>query len=252
MRRLMMLGVMLLLWGANAYGWTVLKGNLSYASLFGRVPLSDPYHVVQMLFALEAPAKDALIGGLVVFLFYALIAGRAFCAWLCPVNLVTDSAAWLRRKLGMQGGWDMSRGVRYWALGLGLVLSALLGVAAFEWVSPVSMLHRGLVFGMGLGWAAVLGIFVFDLLAVQNGFCGHVCPLGGFYSLAGRFSLIKPVYVHERCSGCNECLKVCPEGQVLGMVGRGTARVSSGECTNCGRCVEVCADGAINFGIGTK
>lgn len=39
-------------------------------------------------------------------------------------------------------------------------------------------------------------------------------------------------------------------GSARGMVGLGTARVSSGECTNCGRCVEVCADGAINFAIG--
>ncbi|MFT8144368.1 4Fe-4S binding protein, partial [Salmonella enterica subsp. enterica serovar Enteritidis] len=59
------------------------------------------------------------------------------------------------------------------------------GIAAFELVSPIGILHRGVIFGMGMGGAAVLSIFLFDLFAVKNGWCGHVCPLGGFYSLIG-------------------------------------------------------------------
>ena len=47
--------------------------------------------------------------------------------------------------------------------GLALLLSALTGVAAFEWISPISMLHRELIFGIGLGLTAVLGVFLFDL-----------------------------------------------------------------------------------------
>jgi len=45
----------------------------------------------------------------------------------------------------------LTRQTRYWVLGLGLVLSAVLGIAAFERISPISMLHRGVIFGMGAG-----------------------------------------------------------------------------------------------------
>ena len=46
------------------------------------------------------------------------------------------------------------------------------------------------------------------------------------------------------------CIEICPEPQVLPMVGKASALVKSGECTNCGRCVEVCNDNAMKFGIG--
>ena len=48
-----------------------------------------------------------------------------------------------------------------------LAVSAVAGVAAFEWVSPIAMLHRELIFGPGLGLLGVAGIFVLDLLVVK-------------------------------------------------------------------------------------
>jgi ferredoxin-type protein NapG len=37
-------------------------------------------------------------GCAIVVVFYALVGGRVFCSWVCPVNVVTDAAAWLRRR----------------------------------------------------------------------------------------------------------------------------------------------------------
>jgi len=45
-----------------------------------------------------------------------------------------------------------------------------------------------------------------------------------------------------------KCLDVCPERQVLHMVGKQSGAVLSGECINCGRCMEVCNDNAVRFG----
>ena len=109
------------------------------------------------------------------------------------------------------------------------------------------MLHRGIIYGMGLGWTAVAAVFLLDLLVVKNGFCGHICPLGGFYSIIGRYNIIKPRYIDERCTNCMKCIDMCPEKQVLHMVGKASGLVLSGECINCGKCVEVCDDDAIHF-----
>jgi len=109
--------------------------------------------------------------------------------------MVTDSANYLRRVLDIDRAHlqkqPISRVARYWILGLGLILSAIMGIAAFEFVSPISMLHRGIIFGMGFGWSAILMIFLFDLFVLKNGWCGHLCPLGAFYSLVGKFSFIR-------------------------------------------------------------
>ncbi len=104
-------------------------------------------------------AEELLTGRRIILVFYALIlGGRSWCAWVCPINMVTDLAAWLRRRLGISDLFRLSRNIRYTVLALALVLSALTGVAAFEWISPISMLHRELIFGVGLGWTAVLGV----------------------------------------------------------------------------------------------
>ena len=95
----------------------------------------------------------------------------------------------------------------------------------------------------------VLAVFLIDLLAVKNGFCGHVCPLGGFYSLISRYSLLRVRHDKDRCTVCMQCTDICPEKQVLGAVGKENAFILSGECINCGKCIEACDDDAMEFGV---
>jgi ferredoxin-type protein NapH len=251
-RRTTQIGLLFLYFSANAWGWTVLMGNLSSSVLFNLVPLSDPYAVLQMVAAGAVIATDLIIGALIITMFYLVVGGRAFCSWVCPVNLVTDAAALLRRKIGVDNfskRQPASRNIRYWTLGLSFIISIMMGVAAFEFISPISMLHRGVIFGFGFGWAAVLIIFLFDLLVLKNGWCGHICPLGGFYSLVGKNSLIRVHHNEENCTLCMKCKVVCPEQQVLYMIGKESIPVLSAECTNCARCIEVCDDDALSFSI---
>jgi ferredoxin-type protein NapH len=46
-----------------------------------------------------------------------------------------------------------------------------------------------------------------------------------------------------------KCKEVCPETQVLHMIGKKSIKVMDAECTNCGRCIEVCDDDALGFSI---
>ena len=63
---------------------------------------------------------------------------------------------------------------------------------------------------------------------------------------AAQFPYIDP----SRCIGCGACVKACPEGDVLGVVG-GTAVVVNGlRCVGHGRCEEACPVGAIQVGLG--
>ncbi len=253
LRRFVQIGILVLFFGANAWGWKILEGNLTSSLLFGKIPMSDPYAVLQMVVAGAVIASDLLIGVGVVALFYFLIGGRAFCSWVCPINMVTDSANYLRRVFDIDRAQlersPISRNSRYWILGLSLIVSAFMGIAAFEFVSPISMLHRGIVFGMGFGWAAIGMIFLFDLFVLKNGWCGHICPLGGFYSLLGKFSFIRVHHIEENCTLCMKCKVVCPEKQVLHMIGKESLPILSGECTNCARCIEVCDDDALEFSV---
>ncbi len=249
LRRMSQVSLLLLFMGGNILGWHVLSGNLSSSRFLGEIPFSDPFAIIQIFATGSLVSAEALTGALIVTVFFGLVAGRAFCSWVCPLNMVTDLAGCMREKTGVEGEGGLSRKARYWGIGITLVLSVVTGVAAFEWISPISMFHRGVIFGMGAGWTAVLAIFLFDLLIAGHGFCGHLCPLGGFYSLITRFSLIRVRHDRDKCTQCMRCREVCPEAQVLPMVGKTSSMVVSGECTNCARCIEVCDDDAMRFGI---
>jgi ferredoxin-type protein NapH len=247
-RRGVQLGVLALLWlgASRRAGWLV--GDLSASKLFGVVPLADPFAVLQILATGAGLATEALVGAAIVLAFYALVGGRSFCAWVCPVNPVTDLAASLRRRLDVRGRLRVEPHVRYWLLALSLALSAILGVAAFEWVSPIGMLHRELIHGVGFGVLGAAGIFALDLLVLRNGWCASLCPLGAFWGLVGRVAALRVRFDAARCDRCGECVRACPEPQVLrfdDMTARGF--VAPGDCLNCGRCVEVCPPAALAF-----
>ncbi|UCH79690.1 MAG: quinol dehydrogenase ferredoxin subunit NapH [Nitrospiraceae bacterium] len=249
-RRITQTAILFLFFAGNAFGWNVLRGNLSSANVLNTIPLTDPFTVLQSYSAGASLATDAIIGAIIIILFYALVGGRIYCGWVCPVNMVTDLANKLRTALKFDEKvtpWKMNRGTRYWVIALSLILSSLLSIAAFEWISPIGAMHRGIIYGFGFGWTFVLAVFLFDLFAVKNGFCGHLCPLGGFYSLISRFGFLRIGYDKDKCTMCMKCIDICPEKQVLHMVGNRSGVVMSGECINCGRCIEVCNDNAVKF-----
>jgi len=252
LRRFIQIGIMLLYVAGNLWAFDVLQGNLSSSLLFGTIPLSDPFALMQMLSCGAVLTSDIVLGALIITVFYALIGGRMFCAYVCPVNIITNTANYLRNKLSfnqIQKKQPATRFARYWILGLSLVLSFVLGLSAFEFISPISMVHRGLIFGLGFGWAAMLVIFLFDLFVLKDGWCGHICPLGGFYSIVGKYSLLRVEHNKDNCTACMKCKVVCPESQVLFMVNKQSLQIHSGECMNCARCIEVCDDDALSFSI---
>lgn len=247
-RRLLQGAVLLLLAGGNLFGWRVLVGDLSHSRLLDTVPISDPFAVLQLLAAGGALGGNVLAGALITLALYGLLGGRMFCAWVCPLNVITDLAnrgAHARMIPASTSG----RATRYWILALALALSALAGTAAFETVSPIGFLHRGIVFGMGFGWLAVLAVFLWDLAVQRNGFCGRLCPLGALYAQVGRFGLLRVRHDHLACTDCMECIRVCPESQVLAQIGRSSGSILAPACTNCGRCIEVCGDEALRFDL---
>lgn len=243
--------------GGPWFGIWWVKGNLSGSLTFDFLPpLTDPFITVQMLAARHWPETTALIGAVIVAVAYALIGGRVYCSWVCPINPVTDGGAhWLHDKLGLQKGWQPKRSTRYWVMGMVLAVSALGGTVAWELVNPISMLHRGLIFGMGAAWTFVAAVFLFDLFVSRRGWCGHLCPVGGaFYGLLGARSILR-VSATKRadCDDCMDCFAVCPPEMhvitppALRGTDEDTPLILSADCTNCGRCVDVCAPDVFRF-----
>jgi len=252
-RRFVQLSILVLFIGSSYWNWNILNGNYSAAYLFETVYLVDPYAVIQILSTGVMLPQSALIGAAIILIIYALIFGRGFCSWVCPVNIISDISFSLRKVFNIpekENNNFINRNTRYWILGLSIVVSIFTGIAAFEQISPISMLHRGIIFGAGFGWAVVLCILLFDTFIKKHGWCGYLCPLGAFYSSVSRYRLLKVKHDVEKCTNCKDCFMICPEKQVLNIVGEQSGYIDKeGACNNCGRCIEICDDKALKYAI---
>ena len=257
LRRISQVSIILLFLLGPWFGIWILKGNLSASWVFGQIPLVEPIVFLQILASGAVGILSTTVTGvLIVVIFYALVGGRAYCAWVCPVNIVTDAASWLRRKLGIKSTSKIPDYARWWMLGAVVIVAMATGSLAYELINPVSVTHRGLIFGMGAGWAIIAAVFAYDLLIARHGWCGHLCPMGALYSAIGTYSIVRMRSdKRDACDDCMECFEVCPEPRILpaalkqGMKQGKPAAVLSSLCTNCGRCADICAKNVFAFGL---
>ncbi|MEP1571650.1 quinol dehydrogenase ferredoxin subunit NapH [Roseibium album] len=234
------------------FGLWITKGTLAGSMTFDILPLTDPFVATQSFVAGHWPSATALLGALIVFVAYALLGGRSYCSWVCPVNPVTDAAHWVHRRLDLPKGWQPKRSTRLWLVGIVLAVSLLTGTIAWEAINPVTIIHRGLVFGLASAWIVAAGVFLFDLFVARRGWCGHICPVGAFYGLIGKVALVRVSAANrDACDNCMDCYAVCPEKQVISPALKGAPGSSpiilAGDCTNCGGCIDVCAQHVFSF-----
>jgi len=253
LRRISQLAILGLFLAGPWFGTWIVRGNLASSLTLDVLPLSDPLVLLQVFASGHLPESAALLGGLIVLVSYLLVGGRVYCSWVCPINIVTDVAQWLRQRLQIKGSANLSDRTRYWLLGAILMVAALTGNVAWELVNPVSMVYRGLVFGMGMAWGVVAALFLLDLFVGRRAWCGHLCPVGAFYGLLGEAAVVRVSAIRrEQCDDCMDCFAVCPEHQVIKPALKGADRgigplITSGHCTNCGRCIDVCARDVFAF-----
>lgn len=261
LRRFSQAGFLALFLTGPLFGYWVTKGTLASSLTLDLLPLTDPLFALQSIAAGHRPEMTALAGAAIVLAFYALIGGRGYCAWVCPVNPLTDGAHWLRRRLGLGGALRLDRRLRFWLLGAIVAVAAITGTVVWEAVNPVTLLHRGLIFGtiFGFGMAStiVASVVLFDLALTERGWCGHVCPVGAFYAIVGRFRLLRVAAPDRaRCDQCRDCYLACPEPHVIApalTAQAGADGVIRGvDCTSCGRCIDVCPQDVFAFSIGGK
>jgi ferredoxin-type protein NapH len=247
------LGFFLLFASGPWLGLWIAKGTLASSLTLEALPLTDPLLLLQSVLARHTPETSALIGASIVLGAYLVLGGRLYCSWVCPINPVTDLAAWTRRKLGIEGGIRAKSWSGRLMLAMVLILAALTGTIAYELVNPITTLYRGLLFGVSWGVLSVAAIFLVDVFVARNAWCSHVCPVGAFYTLLNRAGILRvSASGRDRCDDCMDCFAVCPEMHVIKPALKGAASstspiIVSADCTACGRCIDVCAESVFRF-----
>ncbi len=229
-------------------------GTLGSSSI-GPVTVLDPFATLQVVCASKTFDPAWLVGVLPVLIVYGLIRGRAFCGWVCPVNLLGEAVDFLRRKL-RRPVYEMPvpRHAKLYVAGAILVLSAVLGLPVYEIFNPIGAINKLMALGAVTGVVTLLCIVAVELFWGHRVWCRALCPLGGFYEALGKVGLLNVRIDHDACIGCGKCQKACLcDPAILDDAISGEANaVTAGDCMLCGKCKEACPTAALKIGLGRK
>jgi MauM/NapG family ferredoxin protein len=233
--------------------------------LFMRI---DPYSALTVMLA----SRDWIwhLAPSLAVLASALVVGRAFCGWVCPLGTALDCWGGLLRLRSKPGRPRRIANLKYYILA-GTLAAAVLGSTAVHFFDPMTIAERSGIFVVrqavsavvraGGDWAGAAGpsfedrfyglsfvfaLFLAGILALEalnrRFWCRYLCPLGAALSVVGRVSRIV-----RQVKGC-ESTDICKRACVFGVVGDDPTATRSGECTLCLRCRRACPHGAISFG----
>ncbi len=227
-------------------------GTLSSSSAMG-VTLLDPLAVAEMAAASRTVDPMWLVGVLPVVAVYGILRGRAFCGWVCPVNLLGEGVDRLRRLLKIpDAGFSLPRRAKVAVAVSVVVLSGALAIPAFELFSPIGAVSKGLAVGAFAGVATLLAVLACDLLGPRRLWCRSVCPLGGCYEVLGKVGQLNVAVDHSACIHCGRCEQAClcdPSILAPALEGRSPI-IAAGDCMACGACIDACPVDALRFRLG--
>lgn len=175
-----------------------------------------------------------------------LVAGGAFCGWICPFGAVQDFLTWLRGKLRIREIRVPVRLDRILRYGRYIVLATILYQTVVtmklwfgEWDPYRTLFGLGWLFEFNLleswvAYAVLVGVLAASFL-VERAWCRYLCPLGGAISLLGNFSLLRIRREGSECKGCAVCDRPCPM-----KLNVATANTISSDCIGCLACVDAC------------
>lgn len=252
LRRLCLTGAFLLLVMnplLNAhFGVTFVQGW--YQSLgIGELRLVSPLEGLESLLITRQVYIPALIG-MALPILVALLLGRVFCSWICPISFLAELVAMLRARIDRNGALRdrlvLAKRLLWFALIGELLLSLIFGAPLFVFLSPPGLVGRELmlaVFFQNLAWEGILVVVVVLLeLLTRRFYCRYFCPLGGLLALFGRRRALCVTPLPDNCNRCGRCDRICP----LGL--KPSAHESlSAYCWNCGTCIDHCRDQALLF-----
>jgi polyferredoxin len=193
-------------------------------------------------FLQETGGSNLVLLGLL--LVAALLTGRAFCGWVCPLGAVQEWLARLARRLtGGRAAWlpvrpppRLDRALRWLKYA---VLAWVIWASASAVLPPLIPFcpYRTLfTFNAGslIGWSVLVALALLSLV-VDRFWCRYLCPLGAILAPFNALSLWRIRFDAERCASCARCDRACPlDLDVVREVERG------GECVRCMDCVRAC------------
>ena len=172
-----------------------------------------------------------------VSLVVAVVFGRLYCGYICPMNTLMIPTQWLSKKLKIQTSktpkW-LKNGYFAWITLVGSIAIMLVSKKALGINLPI------------LPFWIVLAVLV-TLRYKPAVFHNLLCPFGALQRVFGRFAILSERVDKDACIGCKLCEGVCPSNAILVAQDDKKAVVNATLCHQCTNCSQVCPTNAIHY-----
>lgn len=177
------------------------------------------------------------LGLFAISLLAALIFGRIYCGYVCPMNTLMIPAEWISKKLKIQ----TQKTPRWLRSGYFAWLALVISIAA------MLLLKRFLHIDLPILpiWLAVAVLITLRYKPAV--FHNLICPFGTLQKLFGRFGRLSKKVDETACIGCKLCEKVCPSNAIAVMGEEKKAVINTALCHQCTNCQQVCPKEAIHY-----
>lgn len=177
-----------------------------------------------------------VMGLVIIFMVFAVLTGRIFCAQLCPIGAVQEIIYTDPKQKTTPSQKKIMMAIRFVFFIAFLAAGLLFSVSLLRFFG----IKEFFTLEFNSAFFSVFVILIAISLFLYRPFCRLFCPLGTLLSLAAAKSLFK-IRRTAACITCGKCEQVCPSAEA-------GADDQKMECYLCGRCIRICpAEGALVY-----
>ena len=193
-----------------------------------------------------------------------VLLGRFICGFLCPFGWLQELLHKIPSKKLSTKKLKPLTYLKYIILLLAVVLLPALAVndvgmgdpffckyicpqGVLEGAIPLSLVNEGIRAALGTLFVQKLFILLAAValsILFYRPFCKWICPLGAFYALLNKISLLEIKMDEQKCVSCGKCAASCK----MDVDVRKTP--NHAECIRCGKCITACPAEALCFHYG--
>ncbi len=172
-----------------------------------------------------------------ISLIAALIFGRIYCGYVCPMNTVMIPIEALSKKLKLQ----RTGAPKFLESGAFTWITLVISIAVM--LMSKRLLHMELPI---LPFWFVMSILV-TLWYKPAVFHNLICPFGALQRTFGKFAMLSQKVDKESCIGCKLCEKACLSDAIVVSLEDKKAIINTALCHQCTDCRQVCPKNAIRY-----
>ena len=239
-------GKMVCVPGLNCYSCPAASGACpigSFQAVVGSSKFNFAYYVTGFLI---------LIG---------ILLGRFICGFLCPFGWLQELLHKIPSKKYSTTKLKALTYLKYvilvvFVIALPILITNDLGMGdpffckyicpqgVMEGAIPLAIFNEGIRKALGALFTRkliiLIAVIILSIIFFRP-FCKWICPLGAFYGLMNKVSLLGIKVDNDKCISCGKCSRVCEMNVDI------RKSINSAECIRCGKCISACPSEALSY-----